>query len=243
MLSTTRLIYFSYIPSTTENNIEFPENSQHEPEHLTIMKWLTPIEYASQHAEFVNIRQKRIGEWLLNTDKYREWERQNKKVLFYPGIPGADKTIIASLVVDHLSKIFQNDNEVGIAYIYCNHKRQEKQKPVDLLKSLLKQLIQRQPYLPPSVKTLYKQHKGRRSSPSLDEVSEAVHSVIANYSRAFIIIDALDEAQGPDGSRAMFMSEIYKLQVHTKANIFITSRYMHDIKEEIEGYTSLEIRW
>ena len=53
--------------------------------------------------------------------------------------------MITSIVLDHLNTKFENDARVGIEYLYCNYRQQQKQKPADLLINLLEQLIQEQP--------------------------------------------------------------------------------------------------
>ena len=63
-------------------------------------------------------------------------------MLFCPGIPGAGKTILTSIVVDDLTTRFSNDPSVGIAYVYCNFRRRDEQKAEELFASLLKQLMQ-----------------------------------------------------------------------------------------------------
>src|SRR5437667_6834112 len=92
------------------------------------------------------------------------------------------------------------------------------------------------------MKSLYKCHENKRTRPSLNEISKALHSVVADYSRSFIIIDALDECQVSDGSRRRFLSEIFNLQAKTGANLFATSRFIPEIEREFKGATSLEIR-
>ncbi len=77
-----------------------------------------------------------------------------KQTLFCPGIPGAGKTILTSIVVDDLHTRFQNNERIGIAYLYCNFRRQEEQRAGDLLASLLKQLAQGQSSMPESVRSL-----------------------------------------------------------------------------------------
>jgi Cdc6-like AAA superfamily ATPase len=67
---------------------------------------------------------------------YQAWLKTSKQTLFCPGIPGAGKTICTSIVVDNLNTQFQNDSRTGIAYIYCNFRRQGEQKVGDLLASL-----------------------------------------------------------------------------------------------------------
>lgn len=95
-------------------------------------------------------------------------------MLFCPGIPGAGKTILTSIVVDHLYTKFQKDTDIGIAYLYCNFRRQDEQKAKELLASLLKQLAQGLPSLPESVKSLYDSHKDKRIEPTFNEISGAL---------------------------------------------------------------------
>jgi hypothetical protein len=90
--------------------------------------------------------------------------------------------------------------------------------------------------------SLYERHKGKRTHPSFDEISKALHSVVAGYSRTFIIIDALDECQVSEGGCKRLLSEMFNLQTKTGANLFATSRFIPEIIKEFEGRASLEIR-
>ncbi|RYP62353.1 hypothetical protein DL771_009766 [Monosporascus sp. 5C6A] len=56
-----------------------------------------------------------------------------RQVLFCPGMPGAGKTILTSVVIKHLWDTFQDDPTIAIAYIYCNFRQQYEQKIEDLL--------------------------------------------------------------------------------------------------------------
>lgn len=145
-------------------------------------------------------------------------------------------------MVDYLLRRFHNDVSVGIAYLYCSFRRQQGQHLTDLILSLLRQLAQ--PAVPEAVTTLYRYHKDKGTRPSLDEILNILHSVIAGYSRAFIIIDALDECKVSDGVRSKFISALFNLQAKTYVNLFTTSRFIPDIQEEFEriGSVPLEIR-
>ena len=81
-----------------------------------------------------------------------------EKTLFCPGIPGADKTMIASIAVDHLRTSFPDD-KTGKAFLYCSYKRQDNQKVDDLLASLLGQLTAWQSTVPKSIRALYDEHR------------------------------------------------------------------------------------
>jgi hypothetical protein len=95
--------------------------------------------------------------------------------------------------------------------------------------------------VPENVKTFYKRHKNKQTWPSFEEISKVLHSIVADYFRAFIIIDALDECQVSDGGRRRFLSEIFNLQAKTGINIFSTSRFIPEIMKEFEGSILLEI--
>ena len=210
-------------------------------EHQAVVDWLTSVEYASQQSDFISRRQEGTGQWLLDSAEFRGWLNQKQQTLFCPGIPGAGKTMITSIVVEALCKKFGNDGSIGIAYLYCNFRQQQDQKPADLLASLLGQLVQRQPSVPNNIKSLYECHKVNRTRPSFNEISEVLQSTMASYPRTFIVIDALDECGIFDGGCRQFLSEIFKLQAKTGSSIFATSRFIPDIMEEFKGSPSLEI--
>ena len=214
---------------------------QHDQEHETILKWLTPIDYAPQQSDYLKRRQPGTGQWLLDSAEYQAWLKTDKQTLFCPGIPGAGKTILTSIVIADLFNRFRNDTTVGIVYVYCNFRQKDDQKVDDLLLSLLKQLAESQYSLPGSVKDLYDQHKRKRTRPSLDEILRVLRSAATMCSRAFIIVDALDECQVSDGCRARFLSELFSLQTHG-VNIFATSRDIPDILDRFKTSVSLEIR-
>jgi Cdc6-like AAA superfamily ATPase len=237
------LILLSYIPSAIEDAVDRLNQRQDDEERRVIIDWLTSIDYAPQQSDFIARRQEGTGLWLLDSDKFQEWLSNRKQTLFCPGIPGAGKTILTSIVVDYLYTRFENDASIGIAYLYCNFQRKQEQRPLDLLASLLKQLVQGRPLVPENMKCLYERHKEKRTRPSIDEILEVLYSIVADYSRAFILIDALDELQASDGDWRKILAELFNLQAKSGASLFVTSRYIPEITKEFEGRsTSLEIR-
>lgn len=209
---------------------------QHGLRQQTILDWLTTTDYISQQNDLSGRRQEGTGEWLLNTYEFQQWKNGEEQILFCPGIPGAGKTIMTSIVVDHLCKLYGEDLSVGIAFLYCNFRQQQEQQVIHLFSSLLKQFAQRQPSLPRSIVKLYEDHERDKSRPSLGEISTALQSVIMGCSKAFIIVDALDECSVTDGVLSRFLEGLFVLQAETKFCLFGTSRPILDIPKRFERH-------
>ncbi|THV45381.1 hypothetical protein BGAL_0496g00050 [Botrytis galanthina] len=209
-------------------------------ESLAILNWLTPINHASQQHDYITQRQVDTGQWLLDSPVFVEWVNSDKQNLFCPGIPGAGKTILTSIVVEELINSFRNDKDIGIAYFYCNFRRQHEQKIDDLLLSLLKQLSGYQPLMPGVVKDMFDLHSPRQNRPSTKEISTALKFVIDAYSKVFIVVDALDECQMDDGCRMEFLSEVFHLHETCQLSLFATSRHIPDIEKMFDSSMRLE---
>jgi len=207
-----------------------------------ILEWLTPIDYAPQQIDFIKRRQSGTGQWLLDHPGFKKWLQSDKKILFCPGIPGAGKTILTAIVVEHLINQYHDNPNVGIAYIYCNFRRNDEQKLDDLLTSLLKQLTESLPSLPKVITELYKRHKTKRTRPSTDELLKALQEIAASYARLFVVIDALDECEAASGCRSRLIEEGFTLQDRCGVNLFMTSRFIPEITNKFDKSCWLEIR-
>lgn len=214
-------------------------HDQHNQEHQAILNWLTPVDYSPQHQDFISRRQEGTGQWLLRSPEFQEWLNNHGQTLFCPGIPGAGKTIIAAIVIDHLLASFQHDPHTGIAYIYCNFQQQDDQTLEKLLANLLKQLAQRQSSLPKTIHDLYEEYEKSGTLPSLHEIMAALHSTAAAYESIFFVIDALDECQ--DLAQTKLLDELFNLQIETGANIFATSKINDDMRRQFDGCATVQI--
>lgn len=209
-------------------------------ENQMILSWLTEIDYGSQQSDILNRRQDGTGQWILETDEFQLWVSDKNRTLFCPGIPGAGKTILTSIVIDYLQQTLGNSGSVGIAYLYCNFR--QGQTLSNLLLSLLKQLLQGRPSLPESVKCLYEDHIRRGSRPGVDEIMRVLQSVSTDYERTFMIVDALDQCSVSDGTRQRFLEEIFSLQKKTGLSLLATSGRIEEIEKQFKDSAFLEIQ-
>ena len=167
------------------------------------------------------------------------------QTLFCPGIPGAGKTILTSIVIDHLHTLFNGNPNIRIAYLYCNFRRQDEQRAEDLVANLVKQLASGLPTLPEALEALYGRYNREGTAPPLRELEKTLRSVVLLYEgRVFIAVDALDECRLSGGCRSNLLNTLLDLQSGSgsRVNIFATSRPgISDIAERFEGHPSLEI--
>lgn len=241
MDGSARQLLICCVMAVVQEGVEKLVTIQQNKDNQEIIEWLTPIDYAPQQRDYMNIRQPDTLHWFLNSEEYQNWIGSDKYTLFCPGVPGAGKTIMTAAVINDLFTRYKDDTEIGISYLFCDYRKHNEQKAEDLVANLLKQLTQRRDVIPDCIQELYAECKKNPKRPSLSELSEAMRSVCLLYSKVFIVIDALDECQIADGCRKYFLSTLFKLQEETNTNLFATSRNIPDILEAFEQSNFLEI--
>jgi Cdc6-like AAA superfamily ATPase len=226
----------------TKNKIAKLVRCQEDKEKQTILDWLAPANYAAQQHDFFSKGESGTGQWLLESADFQQWVKTKNLTLFCTGIPGAGKTILTSIIIEYLSTRSPDDGSNVVAYIYCNYKQQHEQLLENLLASLLRQLAEGKPDLPHDIKLLHNRYKEKRSRPSVDEISAVLQSVATQYSRVFIVIDALDECHGNGNCKEKLLSEISILQAKCGINFFATSRSIPDTTQRFDQGLKIEIR-
>lgn len=203
-----------------ETNVDAMKCRSDRKEDLEILDWLAKNDYDPQDS-LISKRQPGSGQWLLDSQNFQDWLKADNQTLFCPGIPGAGKTFITSIVIEYLRNAYGS----SVTYLYCNVGQQHQQTPENMLRSILKQLVQNRSPLPHELKDLYDKHNKKGSQPKFTEISSVLKSVIASNARTFIAIDALDECRTHNACRDIFLSEIFVLQEKTRLNVLATSRH------------------
>ena len=159
------------------------------------------------------------GQWLFNTPEFTSWRYGDSKTLWCTGIPGAGKTILASIVIDRLEQELMSNTKDGLAYVYCSYQNPE-HTSLNLFTSILQQLAQRQPILPQRIKDLYTRHAAKGTKPVLEDIIAELQAI--DLSKIFIVVDALDECALDKGTRTSFLEAMPKSR--DQFHLLITSR-------------------
>lgn len=122
--------------------------------------------------------------------------------------------------MDYLRTRFASEN-VGVACAYLNHKETDAQSLPNILAGLWRQLIWGKLILPGSpAHTLYHAHHEKRTRPSVAEMQVVLGDAVAEYSKVYIVIDALDEY--PEAERHLLLKIL--AEFGPKLNVLLTSR-------------------
>lgn len=136
--------------------------------------------------------------------------------------------------------------------MYCDYKDRRNQTTVNLISSLVKQLIIQQNDMPSDIRESYLRHGHGNSAPSLDEYSELLQSTLKLFTKSFIIVDALDEhielsEDASNSARTIeFLTRVRDVQQRLDAGkscrLFITSRENRLIEDQLTDCTRIDIR-
>ena len=205
------------------------------------MEWLSLTDFPAQQHDIITRRQEGTGQWFLDSLEFKRWLQGSDKTLFCPGIPGAGKTMMAAIVIDYLCRTTECD-DIGTAFLFCSYKAQIDQSAPSLLAALLKQLAQSRPNIAAPVTQLYEHHSKRKSRPSLDEILRVLQSVCSHHAKVYIVVDALDECAGRDGTRDRLIDKLLELQARIDVRLLFTSRFIPEITQRFKSDLTLEVR-
>ncbi|KAJ7481671.1 ankyrin repeat-containing domain protein [Mycena latifolia] len=219
-------------------NQEHSRDSAEAAERAKIIDWFSPINFFLRQADISNTRQRGTGEWLLENRLFNHWKSRTGSTMWCRGMPGAGKTVLASIVVDNLRATLES-RSMRAAVIYLNYKETEAQSPSNLLAGLWRQLVFDRP-ISQAVHQLYAKHREQRTRPSLEEVDAILCSTISELSKVFIVVDALDEY--PEQQRSILLGHLSSLTTGSTVSLMLTSRPHININYVAEILQILEIR-
>ena len=213
--------------------------SQKNEETREILTWLSPLDFAAQQRRIFSKHEEGTAQWLLDDAKFSQWKTGQSRYLWCPGVPGAGKTVFSSIVLDHLANSF-NQSEAAVLGIYCDYKEFNQQSTAKYLASLLQQLIIQRGSLPAHIKTMYETNSKKHIAPTFPELLDLLQREMLEFSRAYIVIDALDECTELNGIRDQLLEGV--LQLPESTSVLITSRYIPGIDIYLQDALRLDVK-
>lgn len=161
--------------------------------------------------------------------QYEDWKNGSTRFLWFHGIPGAGKTVLLSYIIEDVKKYCSTipSDDVTYSYYYCYFGRNQDEVP-HLLRSVINQLCRKSQYVPNEIPDCF----NASEQPSVPVLIEALSTVLRNFRRVYIILDALDESL--ERQNLLLLLKQLASDSFEKVGLLATSR------KEIEIEISLE---
>ncbi|RPB19276.1 hypothetical protein L211DRAFT_898305 [Terfezia boudieri ATCC MYA-4762] len=165
-----------------------------------LLETLSSLDPPKRHQDIQAKRYTGSVLWLQEYERFRVWqhwqdtsirpENTSNRILQCYGIPGAGKTIVSSMVIDHLLSHY---GEQRVAYIYCDYRDKTNQNLLNIMGSILKQHLTVTTKIPDPIVDLLEtlQKNGKRVM--IKDMLQMLKFVIPQTASHFLCIDALDE--------------------------------------------------
>ncbi|KAH6892839.1 hypothetical protein BKA70DRAFT_1536643 [Coprinopsis sp. MPI-PUGE-AT-0042] len=171
--------------------------------------------------------------WFTTGEMFIFWIKGGK-ILWGIGIPGAGKTILASIVIRYLGQVERtSEGTICVAYVYLRYS--EPLAIRDILESFIKQIVERHPDMVSLVETLYALHKRERTRPTQQDLVGLLSQFAALGKTLIFVLDALDELRAED--RPVLLGLLTSLS----AKLFITSRPLETLQHRYPQAQVFEI--
>ncbi|KAH6879578.1 hypothetical protein BKA70DRAFT_1576192 [Coprinopsis sp. MPI-PUGE-AT-0042] len=166
------------------------------------------------------------GLWIVECETFRLWLDPDGwlRIMWGYGMPGAGKTIAASIVINALEVHAKNSTSpVCVCYIYFRYSDHTEATTRSFLEVLVKQTLERHPGCLPLFNEVYAGHIREKTQPSEEELVGLLRQFTAAMV-TFYFLDALDEAP------TTIQIEIIQRLTSLNVKLFITSRPLKNVE-------------
>ncbi|KAL2847105.1 hypothetical protein BJX68DRAFT_276955 [Aspergillus pseudodeflectus] len=197
-----------------------------------LYEWLTTLDSSARHSDHQKARAEDTGLWLLEHELFQRWSNGaigSSRTLCCFGDPGAGKTVLTSLVIDHLSKRIVTEPTSALAYMYCDYRDNAHRKAESIFGMITKQLLEQLLEIPAEILQIHEGRKRQNQAMTLEDAKTICITAIQQFSGyVYICLDAIDElAQEPLHNLMEFLGGGPPLR------IYLTGRT--HIQDTIEG--------
>lgn len=126
-----------------------------------------------------------------------------------------------SVIIDHLLNNYASE-DTKFAFLYCHYKDQAAQTASNLIACLDRQIIGRPQELPQQLAALHKELQQQNRRPSFKELKRLLVALCNQYTRIYIVVDALDECEV--NYRRRLLLPVFKSLPNSITRLFVTSR-------------------
>jgi ankyrin repeat protein len=228
-----------------ERILDFQRSAVHlsEQQELQVMlEWLGAPDPSVKHNDIRKRRAKDTGLWLLKSNAFEAWRDSQMSSLWLHGIPGCGKSVLSSVVIEHIKhrNALQRRNG-ALAYYYFDFSNVTTSKSEFMLRSLVTQLSAWKGKPPAALADCARKHFGTTryrgdglavyrdgiAQPPTHDLVQILRGIAEEYDEIYLVLDALDECM--DQEELLGILESMLAWQAEGLRIFLTSRHTPDI--------------
>ncbi|MCJ1312013.1 hypothetical protein MMC25_005687 [Agyrium rufum] len=203
-----------------------------------VLRWLSPSNVQDDLHEQSSARMADSCEWILTSPAYEKFTRQQEStVLTVLGLPGEGKTFLATFVVESLLQ----DPDAHVLYFFCKAGDPEKRAALQVLRTLLAQLVRSDILLSEVIEEIY-QNDGQVIAQSFLDVEQALGLAFRNTQspKTYIVIDGLDECH----ENLKLVRVLLDIVGSTRSSgrnvhLMLSTRDQVEIRDALQGHTDI----
>lgn len=220
-----------------EERLRVQENERIE-ERRGCLRWISKHDFEADQETIYLKRHQKSGTWFIQTDEFQRWsDSQTSSLLWCFGKPGAGKSVLASIAVEHLTVQHVSTNRAAIVFAYIKYDSLETQQPSAIISSLVRQISWTETPLPACLLDFYHTYDKDARTPSLKGYEDLFLRLAESYDKIFMVFDALDECEADQ--REKILDFIFNIAHNLRCvKILVTSRRENDIEKAFSRQTT-----
>ncbi|TFK17184.1 hypothetical protein FA15DRAFT_605593 [Coprinopsis marcescibilis] len=188
---------------------------------------LSPINFRNFLVDHLRKRVGKTGRWVLSEAKFRKWRKAPRGILWGTGMPGAGKTILASIIVEYLMELAKSNKRICVAFAFSRYT--DALTVEEILAGLLRQILEDHPQTIVYIQRMHDHHSLRKTRPSKKELVGVLEEIFTSnlFDERFCSLDGLDEA------KSITQFELLDTLSQLPINLLITSRPLHLLEDNV----------
>ncbi|KFZ17274.1 hypothetical protein V501_01833 [Pseudogymnoascus sp. VKM F-4519 (FW-2642)] len=220
-----------------------------EQEDLQVMlEWLRSPDPSVPHNDVCKKRAKDSGLWLLDGSEYGVWHKGPTASFWLHGIPGCGKSVLSSVVIEHIKSHNIQIHDAALAYFYFDFSNETTCKSEVMLRSLVSQLSMWRGKPPKALSRCARKHfrttyrsdgdelavyRDGIPQPTTHDLVEILRGIAEEYDDTYLVVDGLDECLD-QGELLEILDDILSFQ-EDGLRIFLASRRSGDISAVLDS--------
>ncbi|KAF2680894.1 hypothetical protein K458DRAFT_310647, partial [Lentithecium fluviatile CBS 122367] len=202
-----------------------------------IFKRLSSWNFWIRQRDVLSQRVRQTGNWFLTTKEFAEWKSDKGAWLICHGAPGIGKSVLASVIVDHLQANASSNSRV-LAF-YFDRAYQPNNRYEHFLGSLLQQSLRDESSSWDTLKNSFQKDRHGLELTAAD-LRTLLKKELQETEKTYLIIDALDEWSTDASDLFTIISDLSTLG--DNVSILITSRPLSPHGQLFQNKTEMDLQ-